>query len=332
MRINKVKNSLGRTFNAFVAPFILAASGEVLYGGQAVINGVMMRGEKNWAVAVRKEDGSIAIKTEPLKQAVYTHPFFKLPFVRGVVILIEALHLGVGALLWSASERGRDNDIELSKRGITITLAISLTFSISLFFGVPLLISYAVQHAFGLSSLGANLVDGVVRAALLFGYLGVIRLMPDVKIMWGYHGAEHKSIHNHEAHLPLEVINARTFSRIHPRCGTTFMVLVVLVSVVVFSAIGRPSIAVVALSRIVLVPVIAGIAYEILRFGANHRDNILLSKILLPTRVAQLLTTSEPSDEQLEVAIAALKEVVPVVAVVPDRNVAILDEPVLVTA
>jgi uncharacterized protein YqhQ len=273
------------------------------YGGQAVIEGVLMRGPTSWAVAARRPDGGIALLQDQLKNPVYRKPFFRLPFIRGVVGIFETLHLGTNAMIWSAQVKARAEQMEISRRAIVTTITASMLFAFAVFFGLPLLAGGALaRHA---SSLTFTAVEGAARALMLVAYLLAISLLPDVKRLFQYHGAEHKTINAFEAQAPLTVEGVRPQSRLHPRCGTGFLILVVFVSIIVFTFVGRPSLPLLLLSRIVLVPVIAAISYELIRLGARFRANPIVSRLLVPVLAAQYLTTREPDPSELEVAITA---------------------------
>ena len=273
------------------------------YGGQAVIEGVLMRGPTSWAVAARRPDGGIALLQDQLKNPVYRKPFFRLPFIRGVVGIFETLHLGTNAMIWSAQVKARAEQMEISRRAIVTTITASMLFAFAVFFGLPLLAGGALaRHA---SSLTFTAVEGAARALMLVAYLLAISLLPDVKRLFQYHGAEHKTINAYEAQAPLTVEGVRRQSRLHPRCGTGFLILVVFVSIIVFTFVGRPSLPLLLLSRIVLVPVIAAISYELIRLGARFRANPVVSRLLVPVLAAQYLTTREPDPSELEVAITA---------------------------
>ena len=277
------------------------------YGGQAVIEGVLMRGPTCWAVAARRPDGGIALRRDELKSPVYRRRFFRLPFVRGVVGLGEMLHLGTSAMMWSANVRARAENLEIGRGAIAVTLTISMIFSFGLFFGLPLLAGGALRDRGG--SLGFTAVEGATRALLLIGYLYAISFIPDVRRLFQYHGAEHKTINAYEAGAPLTVEGVGAQSRLHPRCGTGFLVVVVAVSIIVFSFVGRPTLPLLIASRLLLVPVIAAISYELIKLMARHSQNPVVAKLLVPVLGAQYLTTREPDPDQMEVAITAFTSV-----------------------
>ncbi len=273
------------------------------YGGQAVIEGVLMRGRTTYAVAVRRPDGEIEIRREALTSVVYTSSFWKLPLLRGLAGLWEMLHLGMKALVWSANVQAKSADIQLTPRQIAITMGIAIVGAIAFFLGLPLVAAGLFSR--GGSALHFTVIEGLVRIGLLLLYLYLISLNPEVRRVFQYHGAEHKTINGYEAGLPLDVANVRTQSTLHPRCGTGFLLAVMVVSVFVFSLAGRPALPLLILSRLVLVPLIAMLAYEFIRFAGRHRHNPVVKVLLVPFLATQKLTTREPDDRQIEVALAA---------------------------
>src|SRR5258708_14566062 len=275
------------------------------YGGQAVLEGVMMRGRTTYAVAVRKPDGEIQVLRERLRSIIYTHPVWKLPLLRGLAGLWEQLHLGMKALMWSANIQAAAEQVELSSYAVRITMGIAVVGVLLFFFGVPLLAAGFLSR--GRSGLVFGLIDGFVRIALLLLYLYAISFQPQIRRLFAYHGAEHKTINAFEAGLPLDVPNVRTQSTLHPRCGTGFLLAVMVVAAFVFGLVGPPALPILLLSRIVLIPVIAMLAYEFIRFAGRHRNNAVIKVLILPFLFTQKLTTREPGDRQLEVALAAFE-------------------------
>ncbi len=273
------------------------------YGGQAVIEGVLMRGRTTYAVAVRRPDGEIEVRREALKSVMYTSRVWKLPLLRGLAGLWEMLHLGMKALVWSANVQAKSEDIQLTPRQIAITMGIAIVGAIAFFLGLPLLAAGLFSR--GGSALHFTVIEGLVRIGLLLLYLYLISLNPEVRKVFQYHGAEHKTINDYEAGLPLDVANVRTQSTLHPRCGTGFLLAVMVVSVFVFSLAGRPGLFLLVLSRLLLVPLIAMLAYEFIRFAGRHRHNPVVKVLLVPFLATQKLTTREPDDRQIEVALAA---------------------------
>ena len=289
------------------------------YGGQAVMEGVMMRGQRQMAVAVRQPDGRIALYSEPLNSWVYRSRVRHWPLVRGVFVLWDALLLGMRALTLSANvaiigeELAGQGDGEEAPAGVAgpmlwVTVAIALAFAVGLFFVLPLLIIHFLDRWIA-SAVVSNLVEGVIRLAILLGYLLLIGQMRDIRRVFGYHGAEHKAINAYEAGEPLDVPSVQRQSTLHTRCGTGFLLVVVLLSIVVFVFLGRPPLPLRILSRIVLVPAIAAVAYEFIRFGAAHYGNRLVRLLLTPSLALQRVTTREPEDGMVETAIVALKRV-----------------------
>ena len=277
------------------------------YGGQAVIEGVMMRGRRHFAVAVRvPHTGEIRVERGALTAPIYTHRVWKLPFVRGLALLAEQLHLGTRSLSWSAQVNAGAQDIRIGRREVAVSLGIAAAGSVLLFFGLPLLgASLAVHRS---NSVWFVLVEGVIRVALVLLYLSAIAMLPDVRRVFQYHGAEHKTINAYEAGWPLRVPSVRPASVLHPRCGTGFLLVVLVVSVLVFSvvAIFGPNWFWLIASRVLGIPVIAGVGYEWIRFMARHRGNPAVRVMLLPVLYTQRFTTREPDDGMLEVAIVAL--------------------------
>ncbi len=299
------------------------------YGGQAVMEGVMMRGQRQMAVAVRQPDGRIALYSEPLNSWIYRSRVRHWPLVRGAFVLWDALLLGMRALTLSANvaiigeelasgaaanpagnPNGREGEAPAGIAGpmLWLTVAFALAFAVGLFFVLPLLIIHFLDRWIA-SAVVSNLVEGVIRLAILLGYLLLIGQMRDIRRVFGYHGAEHKTINAYEAGEPLDVPSVQRQSTLHTRCGTGFLLVVVLLSIVVFVFLGRPPLPLRILSRIVLVPAIAAVAYEFIRFGAAHYGNRLVRLLLTPSLALQRVTTREPEDGMVETAIVALKRV-----------------------
>ena len=276
------------------------------YGGQAVIEGVMMRGKRHYAVAVRlPTTKEIVVDRGELKAQIYVNPIWRLPFVRGLALIGEQLHLGMKSLIWSANMNASGKDIVIGKKEITGSVAFAGVFALVLFLGLPLLLASFAVHRSG--SFQFVLIEGVIRVALVLGYLFAISLLPDVKRVFQYHGAEHKTINAFESGWPVDVPNVRRASTLHPRCGTGFLIVVMVVSVVVFSivAIFHPNWFWIIASRVLAIPIIAGVGFESIRFMARHRRNPVIRVLLLPVLGTQLLTTREPTDDMMEVAICA---------------------------
>jgi len=278
------------------------------YGGQAVIEGVMMRGQKTMVTAVRRPNGELAIDTQPLP-TIYTGWIRKTPLIRGVIVLIEALVLGIKTLLYSANVSLEEEEEKISGGLVWAMLTISLVLSIALFFMAPLFLTKLLDPYIH-SSLVFHLIEGFIRLAIFIIYLKLMTLVPDIKRVFAYHGAEHKAVNAYEDGVPLEVEEIKKYSTAHVRCGTSFLFAVLIIAILVFALIGRPSLWLIVLSRIILIPVIAALGYEVTHFGGKHSKNGLVKAILYPGLLLQKLTTRQPDDSQLEVAISALRKVV----------------------
>ncbi len=281
------------------------------YGGQAVIEGVMMRGKNSMAVAVRRTPGDILIEDWPIQPNAKRPALLKWPFIRGTVNLVDSLLIGVKTLVFSANQMLEEEGEEpetLSATEITLTVALSMVLGIGLFFLLPAFLAQSIQRWVPDYTL-QNLLEGVVRILVFLVYIYLISKMKDIQRVFQYHGAEHKTIFNYESGEPLSVENARSQSRFHPRCGTSFLMLVMIISILVFSLLGPMTLWARLLSRVLLLPVVAGIAYEFIRLAGQHLDNPVVQFISWPGLQLQRFTTREPDDQQLEVAISALKRV-----------------------
>lgn len=278
-------------------------------GGQAVIEGVMMRGKTHVAVAVRQPDGEISVDVRPVNSISDRYPILKKPFLRGVVSLVESLVMGMKALAYSAQVSG-DEDEKLDSKEMALTIAVSAGLAILLFIVIP---TWSMRFLTGITQdhMALNLAEGVLRMAIFLAYIAAISSMNDIQRVFQYHGAEHKTIYTYEAGLPLKVENVRPFSTLHPRCGTNFLMIVMLISMFIFTFLGWPSLLERIASRIILMPVIAGVSYELIRYAGAHTDNPLVRIAITPGLLLQKLTTRQPDDSQIEVAIASLKAVVP---------------------
>lgn len=333
-------------------------------GGQAVIEGVMMRGRRSWGLAVRLQDGTIARHSFTLDPLGERYPVLKWPLLRGIVTLGESLVLGMRALGLSANlslegepaatERATDgasgdipgaipgdtpdgaqgdtpqgashgasdgasvprpavvateNSAEsLGWKELAVTFAIAMALAIVLFVVIPLAVVKYFEHIFS-NPFVFNLVEGIIRIAIFLAYVSAISLIPDLRRVFEYHGAEHKVIHAYEAGEELDPANAERFTTLHPRCGTAFLFMVMVIAILVFSIVGKPSLLWLVVSRIVGIPIVAGLSYEVIRFAGRHKDGFVARVLLWPGLLLQRLTTREPSVEQVEVAIAALAEV-----------------------
>jgi uncharacterized protein YqhQ len=277
------------------------------YGGQAVIEGVLMRGPRHWACAVRRRDGSITLTEEPLHSKLYTSRIWSLPFLRGVQGLLEMLHLGTRAIQWSARVQAGDQGIELSSGAMRGSMAGSIVVALVIFIALPLVLAGALHR--GQNGLLFGVIEGAARAALLVGYLALISTLPPIRRLFQYHGAEHKTINCFESGAPVTVHNVRKASTLHPRCGTGFIVVVVFVGFIVFVPLAVLPWPLLIASRLLLLPVIAAIAYEGIRLLTRIRRTAVGRVLLVPVLATQRLTTREPDDSQMEVAISALAAV-----------------------
>jgi uncharacterized protein YqhQ len=282
-------------------------------GGQAVLEGVMMRGPSNWAVAVRKPDGDIAEVHQSIKSPMARHRVFRLPVIRGIIALGESLAIGFRALAISANyqaqaegEDGEEVQTELTRAQLIFAFAVAIGFAILLFKVSPALLTNWI----GIERTGwFVIVEGLIRVTIFILYLTLISLFPDLRRVFQYHAAEHKAINAYEAGEDLKPEVVQRYSQIHPRCGTAFLLWVMVIAIFVFAFFGRPAWYWLIATRILLLPVIAGLAYELIRFAGKHQDNPLLMALLAPGLWLQRLTTRDPSLDQIEVSIRALKEV-----------------------
>ena len=292
------------------------------YGGQAVLEGVMIRGQTHMAVAVRRPNGAIATHLRPLS-TLYTGALRRLPLVRGVVTLVETLSLGMRALSYSSSVSLEDPDAdpdseveseELSKGALASMLLVSFSFAILLFFLLPLFASRPLEGVFG-NDILSNVAEGAIRLAVFIAYIWVIGRMSEIRRVFMYHGAEHMTVHAQERGDPLEIDAIRRYSPAHPRCGTAFLLTVMVVAILVFVFVPREPLWWLITSRIVFIPLIAAVAYEVIRLSGRYEDNPLVSLISAPNLLLQKLTTRWPDDDQIEVAVAAMNT-----ALEADRN------------
>ncbi len=291
---------------------------EILVGGQAVIEGVMMRSPKGYSVAVRRQDGTVKTMKDALRALGAQRKIFRVPVIRGVGVLGQALVLGIRALRFSAEEALAEEGAKEQKQAkdptkvsswlIAGNMILALGVNVLLFVALPLFITRVLQTEIGFqSSLLFNGIDGVFRVLVFVAFLYGVSLMKDMNRVFEYHGAEHKTVYNFEAREDLNVSNAKRFSTLHPRCGTSFLLVVMIVSFVVFSVVHFDSFAGRLLSRIALLPLVAGISYEVIRYSAKHPKS-LLRIVTFPGLLLQKITTKEPDERQLEIAIRALEE------------------------
>ena len=277
------------------------------YGGQALVEGVMMRGRDAVAVALRHPDGRIVFATEPLESGFRGRRAAKWPFVRGLVVLYETLVVGTRWLIRSAGLQAEDEGVEIGKGSVAIMLAVTAVLGIGLFFLLPLFVATFTAGNIE-NDLVQHFVEGMTRVVIFIAYLVLISRTPDISRVFQYHGAEHMTIHALEADKPLVPEEVHRFPTAHPRCGTEFLVVVILLSILAFSLVGRQTPIVMIVSRIVLIPVIAAVGYEILRLGARHRSNPVVRVIMWPGILVQKITTKQPTDDMIEVAIVAMEE------------------------
>ncbi len=285
----------------------------VSFGGQAVLEGVMMRGPSCWSVAVRKPNGEMAEVTKEVRSPMQRHRLWRLPVIRGVVALGESLAIGFRALAisanYAAQEEGEDGEVttEITRGQIIFSFVIAIGFALMLFKVGPALVTNWLPIE---GTTWFVIVEGLIRVAVFILYIALIGLIPDLKRVFQYHGAEHKAINALEAGSELTPQNVQKFSLIHPRCGTAFLLWVMVIGIFVFALVGRPVWYWLIISRILLLPVIAGLAYELIRYAGKHQGNRVLMTLLAPGLWLQRLTTREPTLDQVEVSIRALEEVV----------------------
>jgi len=271
-------------------------------GGQAVIEGVMMRAPEAWAVAVRRPDGVIEAQTHELPSVTSRSKAAKMPFIRGVFVLLESLTLGFRALSWSAEKAGDETD-SISRRQVIWTMVVAVIFAIGLFVIVPVVSAEFLKGYLGDSNFAFVVIDGLIRIALIVGYIWLIGRTEEIQRVFQYHGAEHKTIHAYENGDPLDVVSIQRYSPRHPRCGTSFIIIVAMVAFFVFLLLAGLPFVWQVIVRILLIPVIAGISYEVLKAAAGHRWLAWASQ---PGMWIQAITTKEPSDDQVEVAVTSL--------------------------
>lgn len=280
-------------------------------GGQAVIEGVMMRGARSLVVAVRKPNQEIAVLRQELVPLKEKFSLFKLPILRGLAVLIESLILGIKALSYSANVAVEEENKEKPSKEIG-NFTMAMTFMFSLVLGIGLFVILPERLANLISDKGYlfNIIDGIIRLIIFFLYVILIAQSKQIARVFQYHGAEHKSIHAYEAGEELTEENAIKYSPLHPRCGTAFLLTVMVISILVFSVFGKPESVLIRIgSRLVLIPLIAGISYEIIKFASKRQNNIITKIIIAPGLWLQRLTTKEPTIDQIQVAIRSLKEV-----------------------
>jgi len=285
-------------------------AGSFHYGGQAVIDGVMIRGKEGVAISVRQPDGQLNVVKQPLA-SIYKGRLRETPLIRGIIALIETLVLGTQSLLHSAQVAATEEVGEKIPTALLWgTVAASLALGVALFFMVPLFATRYLIDPYIESGLLSSIFEGLIRIGIFIAYLKLMSLIPDIKKVFAYHGAEHKTVNAYEAGVPLDVESVKMYSTAHARCGTAFLFIVLVVAIFVFALVGQPSLWIRILSRIALIPVIAMISYEIMKFGASHSRNPVVRALLAPGLLLQAMTTREPDDSQIEAAISALNEVI----------------------
>ena len=278
------------------------------YGGQALIEGVMMRGQYGVAAAMRAPDGQIVVHTEPLT-GIYKSRWIKVPFVRGLLSLWDSLGLGMRFLTLSANlQTGEDEKIE--GKDLVLTMATSILIAVAIFFAAPALLGQLAEKYLHFSSFAGNLFEGVIRLAAILGYMWLVGRMPEIARVFAYHGAEHKTINAYESRADLAPENVLKYSLEHPRCGTAFLLTLVVFSIIIFAALGPLSVFWRIFTRIIFLPLLAGLAYEYIRWTARHLDNRLVQLIVRPNLALQHLTTREPDAAIAEVAIAAFNAMI----------------------
>jgi len=272
------------------------------YGGQALIEGVLMRGKHYVVGAFRAPQGNIIVETEKL-EGIYQSKIAKLPLFRGLVILWDSLSLGMRFLTISANLQAEEEEEKIEGGSLILTLLFSLALSIGLFFVLPTLITNLIDRLFDLSNFAINIVEGLFRLFILVGYLWIIGLSKDIQRVFQYHGAEHKTINAFESGIKLTVENIKAYPLAHARCGTSFLLTLVILSILFFSLLGPMDLITRIITRILLVPVLAMLSYEVIRWMGNHHDNPLIHAITVPNLLLQSLTTREPDEKQIEVAL-----------------------------
>jgi uncharacterized protein YqhQ len=274
------------------------------YGGQALIEGILMRGKKYLTAAFRMPDGSIEVVEEKLT-GIYTKRIKDIPFLRGLIVLWDSLVLGMKYLTISSNKQIQEEEEKIEGPALYLTLAFSLLIGLVIFFLLPTLLMQLLYKTTHLSSIAINLIEGVVRMAIMILYLTLIQRMEDIKRVFSYHGAEHKTIHAYENGDALDVKSIQKYSTAHPRCGTSFLVTVMIISILVFSVVSTPNVGLRLLSRIVLIPIVAMISYEVIRLLGKYEKNPIVRIIAKPNLWLQSLTTNQPTDEMVEVAVQA---------------------------
>ena len=278
------------------------------YGGQAVIEGIMIRGQSNVAISVRAPSGNIVTRVKKIN-TLFTGKLRTIPIIRGIIALAETLSLGMEALNYSSQVANDEEDTPPGKLSSAIMILISLSIAIGIFFILPLFASKPLEGLLG-SDVVSNVAEGIIRLAVFLIYVTVISLMPDIRRVYMYHGAEHMAVHAQERGDPLTIEEIRKYPTAHPRCGTAFLLTIMVIAIIVFTFIPREPLWLVIGSRIVLIPLIASLSYEFIRFNSKYEANKFLSKLSVPNLLLQSLTTKIPDDDQIEVAITAMESAI----------------------
>ena len=294
-----------------------AATPPHLYGGQAVVEGVMMRGADHWAVAVRRPDGDIHVESHAIDSVAARHPILKRPFLRGIIVLGQSLAIGVRALM-VASKHSLEEEEQLSSKQMGVSLTIALVLFVGLFVLGPTALFTWFQSVTGFGGIGLHVLEGLFRVSLFVGYLWLIGRSKEIHRVFEYHGAEHKTIAAYEHGVELVPERIDVYPKEHVRCGTNFLIIVMVITIFVFAMFGTPPLLWRILSRVVAIPIIAGVAYEALRLGARFPDSLLMRALMRPGIWLQKITTQEPDDDQIEVAVASFREVLRVEAEASD--------------
>ncbi len=288
-------------------------------GGQAVIEGVMMRGKRHWALAVRRPDGEIIVRSEPLDPLSDRHSFLRWPLIRGVIALWESTALGIRTLAMSANESMGEEERDVSKREMALSLVVGIAVAVALFVVLPLLVAGSVKDRFPNSSTFV-LAEGVLRIFILVIYILAVSRIKQLRRVFEYHGAEHKTIHALESGLELDPEEIIRFSPLHPRCGTSFLLIVMVLAIIIFSLVGVPGLFWLIVSRLIGIPLIVGLSYELIKYAGKHKDSAVMKVIMFPGLLLQRLTTREPDISQIEVAVKALEGVAALEPVELDRT------------
>ena len=293
----------------YISPFFFGVGQSApRYGGQAVIEGIMIRGQNNVAIAVRAPSGNIVTRVKEIN-SLFTGKLRSIPIIRGIIALAETLSLGMEALNYSSQVANEEEDTPPGKFSSAIMILISLSIAIGLFFILPLVVSKPFEGLLG-SDVVSNVAEGIIRLAVFLIYVTVISLMPDIRRVYMYHGAEHMAVHAQEKGDPLTIQEIRKYPTAHPRCGTAFLLTIMVIAIIVFTLIPREPLWLVVGSRIVLIPLIASLSYEFIRFNSKHETNKFVSKMSVPNLLLQSLTTKIPDDDQIEVAINAMESAI----------------------